>query len=110
MSDNQTPKLLPCPFCGGEAMLGQDPTHGSWAVQCLGCDAEYISHQDPADVVAAGWNRRADLVPQVDVEGLRWALVSAVISRLGEHMSNDSEPLADDFRRILNAALGRDER
>ena len=59
-------ELLPCPFCGGEAVYGYAPDGGAW-VRCQGCGAEsemvyvpeYGAFVDAAEeIVCAKWNRR----------------------------------------------------
>lgn len=70
MSDQLT--LLPCPFCGGRAMIsGGDGCDGSgYCVRCTSCDAEvgafwYAGYDcglsDTAEVAAAEWNRRTEI-------------------------------------------------
>lgn len=62
-------KLLPCPFCGGEAeaVLREPPYSASdWTVQCTQCDAMQFAplraKDDKAAAIAA-WNRRAPQEP-----------------------------------------------
>lgn len=64
--------LMPCPFCGGEAFVNDDPTgnggkpHMSgnvglgrlWSVECDECGADAGFWQD-RDVAIAAWNTRA---------------------------------------------------
>lgn len=54
--------LLPCPFCGGEAVpCYQRDDIGDWKVKCTGCGA--VSCPDgmryDRDLAIADWNRRA---------------------------------------------------
>ena len=53
-------KLLPCPFCGGEAdtvgNLGHP--HESWLVTCAACQIELYDFSSLDEAIAA-WNRRA---------------------------------------------------
>jgi Lar family restriction alleviation protein len=63
-------KLLPCPFCGQEPILQEQPAHthtlatfmpdhlGSWTVEC--CDCGMI--KDTREAVIAAWNRRTPSV------------------------------------------------
>lgn len=54
---DQTNKLEPCPFCGGEAESRQ--YDGEHFVQCLQCfNSTSADHQTEASAIAA-WNRRA---------------------------------------------------
>jgi len=60
MSD--MPELLPCPFCGGEAHIWEDPSHSkAWFI---GCDDDdclgTINWAESKEVIIAAWNRRAD--------------------------------------------------
>ena len=55
-------KLLPCPFCGGEAMLREwsSGTH-YYRVECVDleyCDCHGVSYSTVEEAIAA-WNRRA---------------------------------------------------
>jgi Lar family restriction alleviation protein len=54
--------LLPCPFCGGEAVpCYQRDDLGDWKVECTGCGA--VSCPDgmryDRDLAIADWNKRA---------------------------------------------------
>lgn len=77
---NTTPALLPCPFCGGEAVLTEHPPHehgpimkrimpdfpdhaGSWDASCANCDCGHLRDTE-AEAIAA-WNRRTP--PAIDV-------------------------------------------
>ena len=55
-------ELLPCPFCGGEAVpCYQRDDIGDWKVECKGCGA--VSCPDgmryDMDLAIADWNKRA---------------------------------------------------
>lgn len=57
------PKLMPCPFCGGEAELNNTDLIAS--VRCRFCGAatrlivKYpIDERDHVEVAVKGWNRR----------------------------------------------------
>lgn len=61
----ETKKLLPCPFCGGEADL-EHYTVGTWddpedryEVDCTRCNASIESQSTEAEAVEA-WNKRAE--------------------------------------------------
>lgn len=64
------PKLLPCPFCGGDAALwyfsGTDrPTSGeAYYVGCTndhcGCEMEHPGGWKTAEAAREAWNRRAN--------------------------------------------------
>jgi hypothetical protein len=57
MSD-ETPKLLPCPFCGGCKVALTQTADPLWVAQCLvpDCNAEQWSHD--REKVVSYWNRR----------------------------------------------------
>jgi Lar family restriction alleviation protein len=59
-------KLLPCPFCGGEAKLVQRkfkygfyPSGGTYYVHCKSCLITTQPRRKSEDVIAV-WNRRVD--------------------------------------------------
>lgn len=61
-------KLLPCPFCGGEAILGDVPEENGVAVGCKNCLAygPVAIHvkEDATHHAIYCWNRRANTRPQ----------------------------------------------
>lgn len=49
--------LLPCPFCGGEAIQNNHPDlEGRYYVKCTDCNATIVD--DRPDKVHARWNER----------------------------------------------------
>lgn len=64
MSDD----LLPCPFCGGDARIWEDPSHSS--AFFVGCDDPAgdcfgsIHWEETREKAIAAWNRRA--LPAID--------------------------------------------
>ena len=56
------PDLLPCPFCGGEAVEGNDYSMSLIYVYCWTCrtSSRYYEKKDRALMFAA-WNRRLSL-------------------------------------------------
>ena len=58
-----TEKLLPCPFCGGEAKMCHvtqlwEPKDSYWA-KCVDCHTSGKHHKTEAEAIAA-WNTRSD--------------------------------------------------
>lgn len=63
-----TPDLLPCPFCGGEAIYDEPhPDDGDYVheVGCetIGCRILPKSVQVSEECAVATWNTRADITP-----------------------------------------------
>lgn len=54
MSDNE--KLLPCPFCGGEAYTWSN-TVCEWRAECRQCGASTLPHTSKG-VAISKWNNR----------------------------------------------------
>ena len=49
-------KLKPCPFCGAEATLTQQPENGKWQVACNAGD--YALRDVPSrELAVEAWNR-----------------------------------------------------
>lgn len=59
------PPLLPCPFCGQKAGLGEEGPDSLTFVQCTHCNASSAAwlpiKQDARRNAIESWNRRADL-------------------------------------------------
>ena len=59
-----TEKLLPCPFCGGEALTGYGICeYNRWGVYCRGCSAvveveDYNGMADTEENAIKMWNKR----------------------------------------------------
>lgn len=62
-------KLLPCPFCGGEAELLHEEDYSShqlWRVECEECDcctSEYYDNPGKEHAIRA-WNKRKPILQQ----------------------------------------------
>ena len=53
-------KLLPCPFCGGEAeMLNYSPTE--WLVHCIECDGMVEKWRETEEEAIEQWNNRTPM-------------------------------------------------
>lgn len=52
-----TPDLLPCPFCGGEAKIFRIDGHALFCAYCVDCDTNGGHYFTEEDAIAA-WNRR----------------------------------------------------
>lgn len=54
-------ELKPCPFCGGEAYVGQDECwYWDWEAHCLQCGATFDTLFETKKQAIEAWNRRAD--------------------------------------------------
>ena len=65
---SNTMKLLPCPFCGGEAELIINPFYQRKAVKCKKCYAS-IGMFDSAEQAIEAWNRRVPVKDEYEVYG-----------------------------------------
>lgn len=77
------PELLPCPFCGDDAVLGKGLDEAHWMVMCVECDAE-VETWRKEDAIA-NWNRRADLVPKVDAKVLADRIIDELLYDIRDH-------------------------
>lgn len=71
-SDTQAPSLLPCPFCGSDAITTKDDGYSEW-LQCECCTATgpySLRDNEVERGLAEAWNTRADMA--VKVKPLEW--------------------------------------
>jgi Lar family restriction alleviation protein len=76
LTDQLADALRPCPFCGGEATLGETRAGGLhwWHVRCEACDIDGPSGLDATKAKAiAAWNTRVEARP---VEPVAWLYTS----------------------------------
>lgn len=108
-------ELLPCPFCGGEAM--EIERYGFHEVCCLPCTAA-VQAKTEAEAIAA-WNTRPSQPPVMDVERVAFVenLVDELIetaratewgSHFGAHWEDDKRRLADVRARAIAAMQSGD--
>lgn len=91
-------KLLPCPFCGGEAGIERTGTpRQSCIVACVNCGARHESG-DEAQFSGASWNRRTQ--PAITSEsGKPAAQGASAITSVEVPRLTDSE--VDDLSRTM---------
>lgn len=108
-----TEKLLPCPFCGGQADYCET---NAWWVRCNDCNAETEADMSP-EAAAEIWNRRTPPPStHVDVE----EEIACVVQSVNEwddrtspddypdHLLITSEELADLLRNFAATLEGKD--
>jgi len=79
-ASNEVVELLPCPFCGGEAVVGEIGGQGSYCwVGCKKCAASVTGYLQEHAIAA--WNTRAHSDPRPVAEGLREVVARAIYSR-----------------------------
>ena len=62
--------LVPCPFCGGEAMMEYDTMQPfEWAVFCGDCGVMPTTSEDE-QVARLAWNTRAPILSSIEMEML----------------------------------------
>lgn len=99
MSDTQPIKLLPCPFCGGEAEWAdgeQKHEYGNEQVNCSQCYARTVPDSDK-ESAAKWWNARGDT--SLDFIGE----VEGQIAEI-EHKLDSRDAQADAMKELLEAA------
>jgi Lar family restriction alleviation protein len=55
-------KLLPCPFCGGDATIGANEYYdgaNTFYIYCTSCGVQQMTTKIRTDEAIAAWNRRA---------------------------------------------------
>lgn len=83
MTKKEMPKLKPCPFCGGVAVIREDISHstgvffGCNTSGCLGAD---MWEESVSEAISA-WNTRADL-PPTPAEAMRCPEVEALVDEI----------------------------
>jgi Lar family restriction alleviation protein len=80
------PKLLPCPFCGGNASAEEARPSPMIYVECQDCGATCDVQQED-DAAIAAWNRRASGCAPVAPPDLVRALVEALEDIVREQQS-----------------------
>lgn len=73
-------ELLPCPFCGGEAIVKHIDSRDDWWVWCRGCNIQRPSVKNivhTRDEAIASWNRRTFAMPE-EIRADVWHLISTV--------------------------------
>ena len=67
-------KLLPCPFCGGEATLHNNFLTDKFKVWCNECDCRTDVYSDKEEAIEK-WNTRKTMERIVDrLEGKKWGI------------------------------------
>lgn len=103
MSEQQD-KLLPCPFCGGEALRQHDPGYGWWTTECSACNClmteDAIRSAAEAD---AAWNRR----PVRGTTDLEQAV--ALLRELLDAGDESCRPGSDDVASMIRFGLAVDD-
>lgn len=84
---NEHEALKPCPFCGGEAMIGGGGDHN---VMCLLCPASVVGDTE-AEAIAA-WNTRATPSPSTDTLDAKAVAASVVQSVCETEPANPDHP------------------
>lgn len=99
MTQSPTDKLLPCPFCGGEAT--SMPVYNSWGVTCSnGCCERGGSYQEDAE---EEWNTRHNPdanALKIAVEALRSIAESSYDYMTGKHSDETAEEALAEIERI----------
>lgn len=74
-----TPELLPCPFCGGEAFIGEPYGEGRYVAECLRCTTRRDYAVSTKEQAIELWNTRADHQAEV-LMGVRDA--TSIVKRM----------------------------
>ena len=108
MNDNENktnaPTIEPCPFCGGEAVLGENVQGWHYFyVECEQCD--YCLDMPTRDGAIENWNKRAALN---EADALRSILADALVVIERSKGITESRADYDDLctvRNRINAAI-----
>lgn len=96
-------RLLPCPFCGGDASVEKAHHTELFYVGCANndCKADCGFAGRERDKITTAWNSRALLSLSAEVKGLREALEKIARQTLSVDMSVDDQ-LGGDFEGAYN--------
>ena len=114
-----TPELLPCPFCGGDAVVTAHEAHehspilkrimpdlpdhaGSFDASCLSCDIGVLRDTD-AEAIAA-WNRRTPATPAFNDHGCIYCRAQGSDCE-GPHKFATPAPVSGDMREVVARAM-----
>jgi hypothetical protein len=99
----QAPELLPCPFCGGEAMIFRKTEACCKNEKCAGWTVNHCGFDK--------WNRRADAPPTLaeamTVPEVR-ALVEALTVAIEVAEDEGLDGLAKEWRAVIAAIRARE--
>ena len=94
-------KVLPCPFCGGEAHVVIDNLTYHSFVECQECGArgaklEWESEYCATDLAAEKWNKRAILAPTSKLDIVINKLADELAERLMSLYSTENDSAGGD--------------
>lgn len=89
MNEQQEKKILPCPFCGGNAVLTNSIMGDPRMVRCENCPASFSEMDfadgkcNPLEKMLEAWNtRQAAYTPRPDVEVVARGIATKIAVRL----------------------------
>jgi len=100
-------KIKSCPFCGGDARLGENPEEGFRYIECTKCMASSRAMYPLKDAVDGllieHWNRREDKIEC----GLNFAEVCVVLDALDGVVSEEERGLLEEHNPDMLALLNK---
>jgi transcription elongation factor Elf1 len=108
----KAPKLLPCPFCGGENLLVTTDEYGGFCLNCENCGTVGPPSEYEPEQMRREWNTRSDAaLDRVRQESRQEALREALqrIADLKRGHSEDVDEGHEQAYRAIETLITKDQ-